>query len=81
MESLWKVTDLMQKLNISRSAAHRLVKDPGFPPAVRIGGKMIRWSPSAIQAWLAGSIIDKTTTGAHQGAINKENSYETQEAM
>lgn len=50
-KSFMDVADLMEELDISRSAAYALVKTPGFP-AARITPKRIKIPRAAFERWL-----------------------------
>ena len=45
-------SQLIQAFGISRSTLHQLTKRGIFPKAIRLG-RVLRWSVSDIQAWIA----------------------------
>jgi excisionase family DNA binding protein len=50
--TLMTVDDIAKKLNCSTRTVYRLT-DRGFvPPPIRLG-RLVRWSPEAIDRWLA----------------------------
>jgi excisionase family DNA binding protein len=51
IESLWTVSDLCMRLKIARSTAYQWVHE-GRLPFVKLAGGVVRFRPSAIQAWV-----------------------------
>lgn len=59
--SLLSATDVAQILNISRSAAYRLIQD-GSIPAVRIGERIVRVRLVDLDAYIVRSLTGCTTS-------------------
>jgi excisionase family DNA binding protein len=51
IESVWTVNELCIKLKIVRSTAYQWVHEERLP-FVKLAGGVIRFRPSAIQAWI-----------------------------
>ena len=53
MTQLLSITEVAKRLSISRRAAFTLVKKPGFPAAVRLSSRMVRYREADLDAWIA----------------------------
>jgi predicted DNA-binding transcriptional regulator AlpA len=56
MVQLLSISQVAQRLSISRRAAFTLVKTPGFPSAVRLSSRMVRYREADLEAWLASRV-------------------------
>jgi excisionase family DNA binding protein len=52
LEELWTVNDVCVRLKIARSTVYAWVHE-GRLPCVKLAGGVVRFQPSAIQAWVA----------------------------
>jgi len=52
MEPLITLNDLMERLQCSRMSIVRGVESGNIPKPIRIG-RLVRWMPATIEAWLA----------------------------
>jgi len=46
-----KMSDVMQKVGLSRPMIYRCIKMRGFPPPMKIGAASV-WLESAVDAWM-----------------------------
>ncbi|VXD07177.1 helix-turn-helix transcriptional regulator [Serratia oryzae] len=59
---LLRLTDVMQKTGFKKSWIYLLVKQGGFPPAVKIGSRSVAWVESEVNAWIAERINKREET-------------------
>lgn len=50
-EALMSIRELGSLLSVSRAEIYRLIKKPGFPKPIKVGGAL-RWSLADVQGWL-----------------------------
>ena len=53
MDNLLTITDVMNRVNLSRSMIYQLLKHDNFPKPKKIG-RSVRWSSKQIDEWIEG---------------------------
>lgn len=48
----WRIQDVAAYLGLEKSAAYRLMRDPGAPPRLRTGSTAYRWDGEQVMAWV-----------------------------
>lgn len=49
---LLTAAEVQTVLGVSRTMVYRLIRDSGFPEAVRLGGRVVRWKADEVASWL-----------------------------
>lgn len=62
MNTVLRVKDLIQKLNISRSSLYKLIKEGKFPKPISLGARSVGWNSKTVDDWL-----DDRAKQANQG--------------
>jgi excisionase family DNA binding protein len=61
MDKMLGIEEVCGVLGISVMTLYRIRQNNGFPhPAIKIGKKLIRWTPSQIEEWVAQQGLDFT---------------------
>lgn len=52
-DALWSIDDIARYLGVARSSVNRWrERDAGFPPAIRLSARAIRFDPDEVKAWV-----------------------------
>ena len=47
-----KISEVMEKLGVSRAQVYKMIKTKGFPKPVSLGHASARWIESEVNAWI-----------------------------
>lgn len=57
-QQLLSITEVAKRLSISRRTAFALAKTKDFPAPIRLSARCVRYSESALNAWIASRVLE-----------------------
>lgn len=67
-EQLLTVEDLATMLRVEPSTVRQWARDGRLPEPMRLTERSLRWSPAAVNAWLAGHGVPMAGGGGYPGS-------------
>ncbi len=65
-KTLWRLSQVRQRIPYSRSQIYKLISIGEFPRPVPLGARAVAWDADEIEAWIAERIAARQTTGKRQ---------------